>query len=854
MQLPHQHSKLLKRCTHEAVFLASSMFDRSAEAARLTLEEAEQQSTAPASRQQLADAMVALARHRGKLRTRFPARLEVAINQALMAASEADLTPVRHSNLASLESVTIMADADVSQFVETSRLQQTVLPVVDERLTRLDTLMSSALGLPVVRADLNPMRPEVLCNALMEVLDELDDSAEVRHLLLRHLTRPFADEINRLYATVIKLLEEKGVQEARYRLRLTAGGTRFAGGGGGAARPAAAGAGNEGLTNLAAGAPASGRGAGFQMPPAADLARAESNLSYDVVHDFLYRPQWAGENDAPLPPGFYQAVQKEMQTCAAVAASTQLPSDAEIYAAQQERRALPVMERPPQELDAQAVLSRETWGEVASPQARTQTLIHLKSQARKVSQVIGLDAVRALIDQVAGDVRVLPPVREAFVALEPALLRMALRDPRFMGDEQHPARRMVEAIAQRSFKYNDEFSSEFNAFIEPVRAAVRALDEQKTAAAQDFERHLKELQERWSDEDLEDNVNQEHGLKSIHFAHDRQALADKVAWGFSLRPDIEGVPRIVLDFLYNTWSLVIAHAQLTDTRGQIDPGGYLAVVTELLWSVNQEATLRQPARLFEIVPHIVQTLRSGLDMLDYSPRESKRFFNALMGYHNPVLRLRRARSALDAEASGLPALSTLDLPEEQPPHPADQGSADFETLKSDTSEQPWLAQSERTAAGFEAVEADDTSGMGDIPTLTDTLPPGAHFSETQINALPSFDAPTTIMAAHPDEQASDDERARCQAELARLREDVWVNLYSHGKWLRARLTWINGNGTLFMFSSQGGQPHTMTRRICERLIRRNHLRVVDSGEVVDKAMQSLREKDRRKKRQPAPAA
>ena len=165
MQLPNQHSTLLRRSTHEAVFLASSMIDRSAEAARVTLEEAENKSTIPLQRQQLADAMVALARHRAKMRTRFPSCIETAINHALEAIKDTDLNPTpRPSNLASLESVTLMAEAEVSQFVETSRLQQTVLPVVEERLIRLDTLMSSALGLPVVRADLNPMRPEVLCS------------------------------------------------------------------------------------------------------------------------------------------------------------------------------------------------------------------------------------------------------------------------------------------------------------------------------------------------------------------------------------------------------------------------------------------------------------------------------------------------------------------------------------------------------------------------------------------------------------------------------------------------------------------------------------------------------------------
>ena len=88
--------------------------------------EAENKSTIPLQRQQLADAMVALARHRAKMRTRFPSCIETAINHALEAIKNTDLNPTpRPSNLASLESVTLMAEAEVSQFVETSRLQQT---------------------------------------------------------------------------------------------------------------------------------------------------------------------------------------------------------------------------------------------------------------------------------------------------------------------------------------------------------------------------------------------------------------------------------------------------------------------------------------------------------------------------------------------------------------------------------------------------------------------------------------------------------------------------------------------------------------------------------------------------------
>ena len=54
----------------------------------------------------------------------------------------------------------------------------------------------------------------------------------------------------------------------------------------------------------------------------------------------------------------------------------------------------------------------------------------------------------------------------------------------------------------------------------------------------------------------------------------------------------------------------------------------------------------------------------------------------------------------------------------------------------------------------------------------------------------------------------------------------WVDLYSHREWLRAELVWVNPKRTLFMFVSQGGQTHSMTRRICLRLVQDRLLRPV----------------------------
>jgi len=75
--------------------------------------------------------------------------------------------------------------------------------------------------------------------------------------------------------------------------------------------------------------------------------------------------------------------------------------------------------------------------------------------------------------------------------------------------------------------------------------------------------------------------------------------------------------------------------------------------------------------------------------------------------------------------------------------------------------------------------------------------------------------------------------------LAQLREGDWVDLYSTRRWLRAKLIWASAKATLFMFISHGGRPHSMTRRVCERLILQRHLRPVHRHGVVAQALGAL---------------
>jgi hypothetical protein len=253
----------------------------------------------------------------------------------------------------------------------------------------------------------------------------------------------------------------------------------------------------------------------------------------------------------------------------------------------------------------------------------------------------------------------------------------------------------------------------------------------------------------------------------------RQAHADTIAWELSTRHEFDRVPALVQDFLFGPWSLVLAHVELAGSRGRADAQRYRAAVTDLLWSVKRDVSLRSPAEWLQRVPPLVATLREGLRVLDDYDDVHEPFFEGLMALHRPVLQLRRARSQRDAR--------------------------DSTTAEEDT--RP--AEPDGLAANH-----------GEAPLAV----------TRDAEAAPQPEAGATPQTA---EAACVDEPA---ALVARLEPGQAADLWCDARWLRAQLTWVSSEHSFFLFVSEGGRQHSMTRRSCERLIRAGQLKLVAPGE------------------------
>lgn len=409
--------------------------------------------------------------------------------------------------------------------------------------------------------------------------------------------------------------------------------------------------------------------------------------------------------------------------------------------------------------------------------ARARQIVREPTQGKLLGKQLGEEVVRMMLDNLMLDERLLPKIRELLKTLEPVLLALSQSDPRFFSERQHPARQFLDRLTHRSLGYASQSDEGFHRFLKSVSEATDTLLSGE-ADASAFARVLHALEVGWSRDEAAQRQKQGETARALLHAEQRNLLAQRLADDFHELQENKEIPELVTGFLRGPWAQVVAESQLVGADGSADPGGYLALVDDLLWSVQPRLARRNQARLVELVPNLLVTLRQGLQLIEYPTERVAVFFDALISLHEKVFEGPR----LSPDAG-----------------PGDQGSREVYVLD-----------------GEEALpNASDVAGFWGV----DDEPLGADY--------PASEAELPLDAAQRPWSAGD------------LDTGVWVELVIDETWLRAQLTWASPHRTLFMFVSRGGLAHSMSRRTMERLRMQGKIRFVSDGHVVDNALDGV---------------
>jgi hypothetical protein len=638
----------------------------------------------------------------------------------------------RKTGTLSFDSLELMGEDQMHESVELLRTQQAVLSQVEAELTELTALICAVQGLRNVQSERNPLRPETYVRSLRTVTLQSPVPPSVRTRWMQHMGEALGPELAQVYRDLCTMLRSQGVVEARFNP----------------------------VPILQ------------PEPPRAQAADTPAvNQAASLLNLNELRRLLAGEFDHTGPPDTPAARERPAEFSATVPAAFEV--------LQEMKQVDKVMARLKQRRASQAQETTQPLAPASAPR-----------RAPTAGQALALEVVKLMVENIASDARLLPPVQHTVRDLEPALLRLALADPRFFSDRKHPARRLLDQMTQRSLAWEAADAPGFAAFVEPLQQAVDALLATRSDGAEPFEFALHTLEEAWGDQQQRDRRYREKAVRALLQAEQRNLLAVKLAGEMRRRPDVASAPREAAAFVTGPWCQVMAHARLADQTGAADPGGYQGLVSDLVWSAQPQLAGANAARLGAVAPDLVAKLRHGLATIDYPAASTKRFLDWLAGA------FRQAAQT----ANRVPQPPAVVVPRELEAVGAGE----------DDEQDSWLAPIEAQHSGF--IETQQSSE------------PKALFQPTQ----PGF-GDTRPMA---------DETGPGLAE-AGLQPGAWVEMMVDGGWGRYQVTWASPHGTLFMFAGARGKPHSMTGRLLSKMLKGGTLRMISGQPVVEGALDAV---------------
>lgn len=535
--------------------------------------------------------------------------------KALQQAARKSPTGARESSPSSSAPLTfeLLSDDVVENKILASRMAlamgETLQPGFEPMRLRIQALEAQELP------SQDMFRAETICLHLIE--QWLASGMERKHLLkaVEPLQNALAPLMESEYGILHKLLDAKGVskaQEAPLRVRRTEGGPST-----GAMHLASgyAGADDSGWTSSAMQyMPMPAGGQGFALPPGSSvglgmLARARHRAldAMNQLRQVLSQPAVgvtglvSGVPMAPMRPAsaaLAQALQEQQMLATQI--QTQFPVTAGPV------MAVPAMDYSPAAIGQLVNLVRERSAD-------------WKEKAETKGEKATIEVVALMFQSILSEDRLPPSIRVWFARLQVPVLRVALAEPQFFSDLNHPARKLIDRMGSCVMGF-DASSINGNALETEIRRVVQVIEQYPETGQKVFALVLREFEEFLS-KHLAQNQSTAKITSVAQQVEQKETLA--VQYTIELRNMLTDMPvrEEVRDFLFKSWADVLAMATVRYGAKDARAMRFKQAASELVWSASAKPSRQERSRVIQGLPVLLQTLREGLELISVSGDE-----------------------------------------------------------------------------------------------------------------------------------------------------------------------------------------------------------------------------------------
>ena len=304
----------------------------------------------------------------------------------------------------------------------------------------------------------------------------------------------------------------------------------------------------------------------------------------------------------------------------------------------------PYLVRYLEELHAKAVqsfLSQELDIDLDSPNLLREMRGDEEIRSAKEFDRGTVDALAEVFDFVFSDPDIASPLKVVIGRMQIPVLKAALMDRNFFFSPNHPARKLIDALAAAAVAWTPEKGLEDPLYQQIEVTVKRVLTEFDVdlalfgEALLEFEEFLAETEQRIKQQ-VEPLASAQEAEEALEAARARidALLQERII----AMPDDRDRTAFLLPFLTNQWREVLAQAYVTQ-ESQPDAWTQLLKTTDqLLWSTQHKRDSAERRELVAVLPGMVRQLNASLDALQWIGEERETFTRRLIATHMNAIR------------------------------------------------------------------------------------------------------------------------------------------------------------------------------------------------------------------------
>ncbi len=493
------------------------------------------------------------------------------------------------------EGLQLVDDEDLSEHIVIREFAAQISETCDEELYTLNRRVAALLGHDEQIDSANPLAPRIVCNALSDACATIGSDAQSRLLLLRRLERHLHAGLPRVYQQINAYLVERGILpdlKRTYR------------------RGAAA---IEASTSAATSAP------GLQV--AAGVASAAGTVNNNGILDALHRIARMRGGVAPMSAGALQAAQGDYPTGQAAGPAIDPAVVSQLLLSSlNEMQHAPAVE-PDNVIINQVRMVRESDG------------------AKQVGglEAVTIDIVAMLFDFIFDDSHVPVAIKALLSRLQIPVLKVAMLNPGFFADRQHPTRRFLGGVSGVAIRWGNAVD-EADPFYRKLSDLVDRIQSEFENDVEIFGTALTELEDFVREhESEEDHTTLTAANVVIQRELEVEALerAQRAVRTFRTQNTL---PPLIDAFLDEHWVDVLRTVAIKNSGNEVEWKAASDVMTDLVWSIEPKKNPADRLKLISLLPKLLAQLNKGLDSIGAQAEQRAVFFDGLMKFHSAALK------------------------------------------------------------------------------------------------------------------------------------------------------------------------------------------------------------------------